>query len=63
MPRTYEKFKPLDTSFGDVSITVTTNNVSVNKSVNDILALIATAFDTYKAVDIDTIGQATSVQF
>ena len=63
MPRTYEKFKPLDTSFGDVSITVTTNNVSVNKLVNDILALIATAFDTYKAVDIDTIGQATSVQF
>lgn len=62
MPRTYEKFRPLDTSFGDVSIAVTVGETTVNRTVNQLLALIATAFDTYKAVDVDTIGQATTVQ-
>jgi hypothetical protein len=61
MPRTYDKFQPMTTSFGSVSIAVTTGGTTVNKTVNELLALIATAFDTYKAVDVDTIGQATTV--
>lgn len=61
MPRTYPKFQPMDTSFGDVSIAVTSGATTVNKTVNELLALMATAFDTYKAVDVDTIGQATTV--
>lgn len=63
MPRTYEKFQPMDTSFGSVSIAVTDGVDTVNKTVNELLELIATAFDTYKAVDVDTIGQATTVAY
>lgn len=48
-------------SFGSVSIAVTSGATTVNKTVNELLALMATAFDTYKAVDVDTIGQATTV--
>jgi hypothetical protein len=51
----------MDTSFGSVSIAVTVGETTVNRTVNQLLALIATAFDTYKAVDGDTIGQATTV--
>lgn len=61
MPRTYEKFQPMTNSFGSVSIAVVDGETTVNKTVNQLLALIATAFDTYKAVDVDTIGQATTV--
>jgi hypothetical protein len=51
----------MDTSFGSVSIAVTDGVDTVNKTVNELLALIATSFGTYKAVDVDTIGQATTV--
>jgi hypothetical protein len=51
----------MDTSFGSVSIAVTVGETTVNRTVNQLLALIATAFDAYKAVDGDTIGQATTV--
>lgn len=51
----------MDTSFGSVSIGVTDGVNTVNKTVNELLELMATAFDTYKAVDVDTIGQATTV--
>lgn len=61
MPRTYEKFQPMTNSFGSVSIAVTSGATTVNKTVNELLDLMATAFDTYKAVDVDTIGQATTV--
>lgn len=61
MARTYPKFQPMDTSFGSVSIAVTDGVNTVNKTVNELLALMATSFDTYKAVDGDTIGQATTV--
>ena len=61
MPRTDEKFQPMTNSFGSVSIGVTDGVNTVNKTVNELLALMATAFDTYKAVDVDTIGQATTV--
>jgi hypothetical protein len=61
MSRTYPKFQQMDTSFGSVSIAVTDGVDTVNKTVNQLLAQIATAFDTYKAVDGDTIGQATTV--
>jgi hypothetical protein len=58
MSRTYPKFQQMDTSFGSVSIAVTD---AVDKTVNELLALIAEAFDTYKAVTTDSIGQATTV--
>lgn len=61
MSRTYPKYSQVDTSFGSVSIAVTDGVDTVNKTVNELLAQIATAFDTYKAVDPDTIGQATTV--
>lgn len=61
MPRTYEKFQPMTNSFGSVSIAVTDGVNTVNKTVNQLLDQMATAFDTYKAVDVDTIGQATTV--
>ncbi len=48
-------------SFGSVSIAVTSGPTTVNKTVNELLALIEVAFNTYKAVDVDTIGQATTV--
>jgi len=61
MARTYPKFQPMDTSFGSVSIAVTVGGTTVNKTVNELLALMATAYDTYKAVDGNTIGQASTV--
>ena len=63
MPRTYDDFQPVTTSFGNVSIAVVDGETTVNKTVNELLALIATAFDTYRAVDVDTIGQATTVSY
>jgi hypothetical protein len=53
----------MDTSFGSVSIAVVDGETTVNKTVNQLLAQIATAFDTYKAVDGDTIGQASTVTY
>lgn len=63
MPRTYDDLQPFTNSFGSVSIAVTDGVNTVNKTVNELLALMATAFDTYKAVDVDTIGQATTVSY
>ena len=63
MPRTYEKFQPMTNSFGAVSIAVTDGTTTVNRTVNQLLDQIATAFDTYKAVDADTIGQASTVAY
>lgn len=63
MPRTYDDFQPMTNSFGSVSIAVVSGETTVTKTVNELLALIATAFDTYRAVDVDTIGQATTVAY
>lgn len=48
-------------SFGNVSITVTDGTTTVNRTVNQLLATIETAFQTYKAVSTTKVGQATTV--
>ena len=56
--RIEERFRPFDTSFGDVQVTLD----AVPHTFNEVIGRMRDAWDTYRAVSNNSIGLATSTQ-
>ena len=58
----YPKFKRVTTPFGSTVLTVTDGTTTVTRTVNQLLALIDTAYGVSEAVTTNTVGYATTTQ-
>jgi hypothetical protein len=58
----YPRFKNVTTPFGSTVLTVTDGTTTVTRTVNQLLALIDTAYGASEAVTTNTVGYATTTQ-
>ena len=58
----YPRFKNVTTPFGSTVLTVTNGTTTVTRTVNQLLALIDTAYAASENVTTNTVGYATTTQ-